>query len=89
MRILALLAACLLACGLSSGSALAQHQGKRGDGFKAPGQFVPEDRRRTGDAARGEDDRRDPRRQERMRPEEREKLRRDIEDANRGMERRR
>jgi hypothetical protein len=40
------------------------------------------------DAARGNYDRRDMRRNDRMRPEDREKLRRDVLDANRDMRKR-
>ena len=68
----------------AAGNTLAQPGGRdRGPGFKGgPGKMAPVDRR-------AEPPRGDPRRPERMSPEDREKLRRDIEDANRRMERRR
>ena len=65
------------------GGALAQ-QREHGPGFKGPGKMRVD--RRLPEQARG--DPRD-RRPERMSPQDREKLRRDIDDANRGMERRR
>ena len=55
----------------------------RGHG-KAPSHLSREDRQRLRDdvdSARGNYERRDARRQERMAPEEREKLRRDVQDA--------
>ena len=70
---------------LAASVALAQPQRDRGEGVRGPSKAGPEDVRR--DANRGE--RRELRRPERMRPEEREKLRRDIDEANRNMERRR
>ena len=61
----------------AAGNALAQH--KDGGHFKGPGKPPP------GRMV----DQRQPPRPERMSPEDREKLRRDIDDANRRMERRR
>ena len=79
-----------IAAAVAAGSAAAQQQrGERGErfngqGFRAPQKMQPGPERRV-----AEPPRQDPRRAERMTPEDREKLRRDIDDANRGMERRR
>jgi hypothetical protein len=81
MRSLALaLLLAFAACG-----ALAQ-QREHGPGTKGVGKAM-QGERRTAQPVRG--DPRDARRPERMSPEDREKLRRDIDDANRRMERRR
>ena len=79
MRILVLVPLMVLVVVAAAGNALAQPGGReRGPGFKGgPGKMTPADRRG------------DPRRPERMSPEDRDRLRRDIEDANRRMERRR
>ena len=84
VRILVLVPLMVLVAAAAAGNALAQPGGReRGPGFKgAPAKMAPVDRR-------AEPPRGDPRRPERMSPEDREKLRRDIEDANRRMERRR
>ena len=79
----------ILAAMLAAGSAFAQQpRGERGGrpggrDFR-PGKVQPGPERRVAEPQRA-----DPRRPERMTPQDRERLRRDIEDANRGMERRR
>jgi hypothetical protein len=80
----------LLALTVTALPAFAQVPGKgRGQEGRPPAQNMShEERRRLRedvDSARGTYDRRDPRRQGRMPPEEREKLRRDVLDANRDM----
>jgi len=75
----------MLLVAFSAGSALAQPGPRdRGPGgLKVPGKMIQGGDRRTAGEPR------DARRPERMSPEDREKLRRDIDDANRRMERRR
>lgn len=78
-----------LALALLPAPSLAQRERHMGPGKSNVSQ---EDRRRIRedvDSARGTYDRRDPGRQERMAPEEREKLRQDVQDANREMHRKR
>jgi hypothetical protein len=80
----------VLALSLVPAPVLAQ----RGDRHMGQGKsnVTQEDRRRIRedvDSARDTYDRRDSRRQERMAPQEREKLRQDVQDANRDMRRQR
>jgi hypothetical protein len=82
VRIVLFLHAVILSVAVSGGPALAQRDR---DGGKVPVKAGQDPRGRS-DAQRGNG--RDMR-QERMRPEEREKLRRDIEDANRNIQRKR
>ena len=94
VRIIAL----LLALAMTAGSALAQPAWKRGDGRQRP--MKPERQRMSDDMReRMGDDMRDvyrdrrerpqrPDRGRQMTPEERDKLRRDIENANRELRRR-
>ena len=71
----------LLLTTVLAGGALAQDR-ERAPGFKGPGKMASGPDRRVAEPARG-----DPRRPERMSPADRERLRRDIDDANRRMER--
>jgi hypothetical protein len=79
----------LLALTVTALPALGQQPAKgRGPESRPISNMSHEDRRRLRedvDSARGNYDRRDPRRQGRMPPEEREKLRRDVQDANRDL----
>jgi hypothetical protein len=71
-----------------AGPAFAQRDRERDrEAAKPPVNAAQDEQRRREEARRIE--RREPSRPERMRPEEREKLRRDIEDANRNIPRRR
>ena len=79
----------LLALSLLPAPSLAQRERHMGQGKSSVSQ---EDRRRIRedvDSARGTYDRRDARRPERMAPAERERLRQDVQDANREMHRKR
>jgi hypothetical protein len=74
-----------LVMALAAGNVLAQHRDGGGRG-KGPGKAAPPPQGRIIDQRI---DQRGPPRPERMSPADRERLRRDIEDANRGMPQRR
>jgi hypothetical protein len=68
-------------------AAFGQHKGRGGQGRPAPTMTHDERRQLREDVGAARYGQRDMRRQDRMAPEEREKLRRDVQDANRDIKR--
>lgn len=78
----------LLLLALAPASVLAQHKGRGGPGRPTSNMSHEERRQLREDVGAARYGQRDLRRQDRMPPEEREKLRRDVQDANRDIKKR-